>query len=555
MTTPADPDRWDFIIIGSGFGGSVSALRLTQKGYRVLVLEKGRRLGPADFPRTNWNLRRWLWLPGLGFRGLFKMTFLRHITALSGVGVGGGSLVYANTLPVPPDGFFQTGAWSGLCDWKGELAPHYDTARRMLGATANPYVTYPDEVMQEIARDLGRADQVHPTTVAVYFGKPGETAPDPYFGGEGPERTGCIQCGGCMLGCRFGAKNTLDKNYLYLAERLGLTIRADSEVVAIAREGAAGTGAGQGGEGAGTAAGGYRIEVREGASRWRRRRRTYRADQVILAGGVLGTVDLLLRMQQPGGGLPDLSARLGDFVRTNSEVLMGVVTRRRDVDLSRGIAIGSILHTDEHSHIEPVRYPSGAGFFRTLMAPHAAGASGPVRLARALGFALRHPLSTLRTYLVPNWARYTMILLYMRTLEGHIRLRLSRRLRRLGRRTLVSQLGDGPRPSASIPEATDLGRRVAEKIDGYPTSMVTETLMGIPTTAHILGGCAMSDGPAGGVIDHRHRVFGYPGLYVIDGSAVSANPGVNPSLTICALAERAMTFIPDKGAAEPTSSG
>ncbi|HTE53386.1 MAG TPA: GMC family oxidoreductase [Kofleriaceae bacterium] len=539
---PDDPARWDFAVVGSGFGGSVSALRLVEKGYRVLMLEKGRRLGAADFPKTNWNVRRWLWMPGVGFRGLFQMTFLRHVTALSGVGVGGGSLVYANTLPIPREGFFRAESWAHLADWQRELAAHYQTARRMLGAVENPNVTYPDQVIRELAADIGRADHVHPTTVAVYFGKPGETVPDPYFGGRGPERTGCIQCGGCMLGCRFGAKNTLDKNYLHLAEALGLVIRADSEVSVLEPD----------------PAGGYRLEVREGAD-GARRDRVYRADQVILSGGVLGTVELLLRMKERArrghGGLPALSPRVGEFVRTNSEVLMGVTTRRRDRDLSHGIAIGSILDTDEHSHIEPVRYPSGAGFFRTLMAPHAPGDRAIVRVARALGFALAHPIQMFRTWTVPDWARYTMILLYMRALEGHLRLRLGRPLRRMFRRGLVTEVSGGPRPSASIAEATELGRRVAERIEGTTTSMMTETVLGIPTTAHILGGCAMGAGPDAGVIDHRHRVFGHPGLYVIDGSAVSANPGVNPSLTICALAERAMTFVPDRDRRDDRAAG
>jgi cholesterol oxidase len=532
-----DRERWDFAVVGSGFGGSVSALRLVEKGYRVLMLEKGRRLGPADFPTSNWRLRRWLWLPAAGCRGLFQMTFLRHVTALSGVGVGGGSLVYANTLPIPKDGFFRSPSWAHLADWKAELADHYLTARRMLGAVENPNVTYPDEVIRELAAEIGRPDHVRPTTVAVYFGRPGVTVPDPYFDGRGPDRTGCIQCGGCMLGCRFGAKNTLDKNYLHLAEQRGLVIRAESEVKLLEPD----------------ADGGYRLEVREGAP-GERRERVYRADQVILSGGVLGTLDLLLRMQERArrraGGLGRLSPRLGHFVRTNSEVLMGVTTRRRDVDLSRGIAIGSILDTDDHSHIEPVRYPSGSGFFRMLMAPHAPGEHGTVRLARALAIALRHPVLTIRAYLVPDWARYTMILLYMRTLEGHLRIRLGRPLLRLFRRGLTTEVSGGPRPSASIPEATELGRKVAARIDGFASSMITETALGTPTTAHILGGCVMGDGPEAGVIDHQHRVFGHPGLYVIDGSAVSANLGVNPSLTICALAERAMTFIPARAQAD-----
>ncbi len=540
---PDEPARWDFAIVGSGFGGSVSALRLVEKGYRVLMLEKGRRLGAADFPRTNWNVKRWLWAPAVGFRGLFQMTFFRHVTALSGVGVGGGSLVYANTLPIPREAFFRADSWADLADWQRELAPHYQTARRMLGAVENPNVTVPDQIIRELAADIGRADHVRPTTVAVYFGKPGVTVPDPYFGGRGPERTGCNQCGGCMLGCRFGAKNTLDKNYLHLAEAQGLVIRADSEVTVLEP----------------AADGGYRLEVREGARGEPTRERTYLADQVILSGGVLGTVDLLLRMKERArrgrGGLPGVSPALGDYVRTNSEVLMGVTTRRRDRDLSRGIAIGSILDTDEHSHIEPVRYPAGAGFFRTLMAPHAPGDRAIVRVARALGFALRHPIQWLRTWAVQDWARYTMILLYMRALEGHLRLRLGRPARRLFRRGLVTELSGGPRPTASIPEATELGKKVAARLDGVTTSMITETVLGIPTTAHILGGCVMADGPDRGVIDHQHRVFGHPGLYVIDGSAVSANPGVNPSLTICALAERAMTFVPARDQAARTSSG
>ena len=295
--------------------------------------------------------------------------------------------------------------------------------------------------------------------------------------------------------------------------------------------------------------GGYEVTARHGT--WAipalNARRTWTAAKVIFAGGVLGTVPLLLKLRERADGLPGLSARVGDFVRTNSEVLMGVVTRRRDKDLSEGIAIGSILHTDEHSHLEPVRYSAGSGFFRTLMLPQAPGDTLPVRFANALGLVARHPWQTLRTYLVPDWAKYTMILLYMRTVDGHIRMRLGRGLRTGFLRRAVTETGDGPPAKAWAPEATELGQRVARHLDGYPTSLLTETLLGIPTTAHILGGVPMGDGPAAGAIDHRHRLFGYEGLYVIDGSAISANPGVNPSLTIAALAERAMAFIPAKG--------
>ncbi|MBJ6761879.1 GMC family oxidoreductase [Myxococcaceae bacterium JPH2] len=516
----------DWLIIGSGFGGSVSALRLTEKGYRVVMLEKGRRLQAQDFPKTNWNLKRWLWMPQLGWRGLFKMTFFRHVTVLSGVGVGGGSLVYANTLPIPKDDFFEAHSWGHLADWKTELGPHYVTARRMLGATPNPLRTYPDQVLESVGQDLGRTD-FQPTTVAVYFGEPGVTVPDPYFQGEGPERTGCIACGGCMLGCRHGSKNTLDKNYLYLAERRGLTLHADTEATWVRP----------------LPEGGYEVQALEGTGFFRTRRR-FTARHVIFAGGVLGTLDLLLKLKADPDGLPRVSERLGDGVRTNSEALIGIVSGDPKRDLSKGIAIGSILHTDAHSHLEPVRYSDGSGFFRLLMAPHVEGRTLVARLGRLAMLLARHPLRFLKAWFVPNFARRTMILLYMRTMEGHLRLRRGRGVATGGRKGLVTGLQEGPAPTANMPEAFDLARRVSQKLDGYAMTMVSETVLGSPTTAHILGGACMGDSAETGVIDHRHRLFGYDGLYVVDGSAISANPGVNPSLTITALAERAMTFIP-----------
>ena len=519
----ADLD-WDYVVVVSGFGWSVSALRLVEKGYRVLLLEKGRRFSPGDFPETNWDLRRWLWLPRLGWRGLFQMTFLRHVTALSGVGVGGGSLVYANTLPTPKDAFFTAPSWGRLADWKRELAPHYQTALRMLGATENPNLTYADEVLREVGKDLGREDAFERARVAVFFGEPGKRVPDPYFGGRGPERAGCTQCGGCMIGCRYGAKNTLDQNYLYLAEKAGLRLEPDSEVVWVAQ-----------------IEGGYAVTAKQGATLRGRTEATFRTANVVFAGGVLGTVPLLLRLKAHPDGLPGLSERLGAFVRTNSESLLGVVSTRGEHDMSQGIAIGSILHTDEHSHLEPVRYPAGSGFFRILAAPQADGPSAAVRLGRAAAVLARAPLQFLRTLAVADWARSTIILLYMRTIDGH----LSFELGRGGR--VTTRLADGPAPTASIPEASDLARRVGEKIGGFPQSMVTDLLLGTPTTAHILGGACMGESAAMGVIDAQHRVFGYPGLYVIDGSAISANPGVNPSLTITALAERAMAHIPARG--------
>jgi cholesterol oxidase len=517
---------WDWIIIGSGFGGSVSGLRLVEKGYRVLMLEKGGRLGPEDFPKTNWDLKRWMWRPLLGWRGLFKMTFMRHVTVLSGVGVGGGSLVYANTLPIPPDGFFQSPSWGSLANWKDELAPHYPRVRRMLGAVPNPIWTYPDQVLAELAKERGQEEQFGPTTVAIHFGEPGKTVDDPYFGGEGPTRTGCIGCGGCMLGCQHNAKNSLDKNYLHLAERRGLTILPDTEATWVRP----------------LAEGGYEVRALLGTEPFGREPKVYQAKKVIFAGGVMGTVDLLLKLREHPGGLPALSPRVGDFVRTNSEALIGIVRQAQDKDLSKGVAIGSILQTDPHSNLEPVRYPEGSDFFRVLAAPHVTGASVWARLWAVLMAILRHPLRMLRAFFVPDFAKNSFILLYMRTLEGHLRLRRGRGLRR-GMRTALQE---GPAPTANIPEAAELAERIAQKVDGVAMTTVTESVLGIPTTAHILGGCCMGESPSAGAIDAQHRLYGYEGLYVIDGSAVSANPGVNPSLTIAALAERAMTFIPAK---------
>jgi len=530
-------DHWDWIIIGSGFGGSVSALRLAEKGYRVLVVEKGRRFGPEDFPKTNWDLRRWMWNPGVGLKGIFQMSFLKHVTVFHGVGVGGGSLVYANTLPLPKDNFFTSPSWAGLANWKDELGPHYDTARRMLGAAPNPVVTYGDEVLKEIAVEMGREDCMHPTDVAVFFGEPGKKVPDPFFDGEGPDRVGCTHCGACMTGCRVGAKNTLDQNYLFLAERRGVQILPETEVMAVrVRD-----------------KGGYVVETT--ASFGSSNPQTLTADNVIFSGGVMGTMPLLLQMKEDEQCLPNLSPRLGDGVRTNSESLIGVIAPDNNREFTKGVAITSILNTDEHSHVEPVRYGPGSGFFRTLFSPHAPGPTVISRVFGALKTLVLHPWRWFKLLTVRDMARHHQILLYMRTLDGTLSMKLGRQWRTGFKRKVVTHLDDPSKaPQAFIPEATEIAEKFAEKVDGTTSSIISETLFGVPSTAHILGGACMGATADEGVINDRHEVFGYDGLYVIDGSAVSANPGVNPSLTITALAERAMSKIPDKGAAALTNN-
>ena len=514
----------------------MSAHRLTQKGYKVLVIEKGRRFGPEDFPKTNWDLKRWMWNPAMGLKGIFKMSFMKHMTVLHGVGVGGGSLVYANTLPTPTSAFFQSGSWSELADWEAELAPHYQTAKRMLGATPNPLMTKGDHVIKEIAKDIGREEHFHPTEVAVFFGEPNKKVPDPFFEGEGPDRVGCNFCGACMTGCRVGAKNTLDKNYLYLAEKNGAEVVPETEVTAIRP----------------LDAGGYRIETK--ATFGKANPREVTANRVILSGGVMGTMPLLLQMKEDPQGLPKLSDRVGDFVRSNSEALFGVVSPEKDVNFSKCVAITSILHTDEHSHIEPVRYGAGSGFFRTLLAPHAPGPTVLSRMWGAFTAFARRPVLWLRALFVRDLAKQSQVLLYMRTIEGTLRMRLGREIRTGFRRGLVTQVDDPSQaPSAFMEEATELAEKFAEKVNGVPTTLMTETLLGVPSTAHILGGACMGDSAETGVINAKHEVFNYPGLYVIDGSAISANQGVNPSLTITTLAERAMSLIADKDIA-PTLS-
>jgi cholesterol oxidase len=518
---------YDFAIIGSGFGGSVAALRLSEKGYRVLVLEQGKRYRPNEFAKTSWNVRKYLWQPSLGWYGIMKMTLLSDLFVLHGVGVGGGSLVYANTLLVPPDEVFRGPGWVGQ-DWQAALVPHYATAKRMLGVVEAPRVYYADEVLREVARDLGADHTFHRTQVGVFFGTPGVTVPDPYFGGQGPDRTGCTHCGACMVGCRVGAKNTLDRNYLYFAEQHGAAVWAEQRVTAVVPR----------------HEGGYDLEMRRSTG-MRHPRRRVSAEQVVFAAGVLGTVELLLRMKQRAI-LPHLSDQLGNFVRTNSETLVGARSNRKDADCSTGIAIAAGVYIDDKTHIEVCRYNEGSDALAPLATVLTGGGPPWPRWLRWMGNLVKHPGQALGVFFPFGWAKRSAILLVMQPIESFLRLVLRRRgLWPFAYKLDTSTATSKPVPSY-LPIANEVAKRMAEKMDGIAYSGLIEVTRGKSSTAHILGGCPIGESKKDGVIDVRCRVFGHEGLYVLDGSAVPGNLGVNPSLTITAIAEHAMSFVPDK---------
>ena len=507
--------HYDVVIVGSGFGGSVTALRLAEKGYRVGVLEAGRRFTPETLPKTSWDLRNFLWAPRLGLRGIQRITLLKDIVVLSAAGVGGGSLVYANTLYQPPPAFFADPRWSGITDWAVELAPYYEQATRMLGVTVQPSMTPSDVVIEQVAKDMGVGGTFRRTPVGVFFGEPGRTVPDPYFGGAGPDRTGCIECGDCMIGCRVGAKNRLDLNYLYLAERLGATVHPETTVTALRPR----------------PDGGWLVEA--GGT-------GFTADDVVLSAGALGTQRLLHAMRDTGV-LPKLSGRLGALTRTNSEALLGAEAARvPEKPFSRGVAITSSFHPDDDTHIEPVRYGPGSNAMGLLSTMLVDGGGRVPRPLRFLATALRHPTIFARSLGTRRWSERTIIALVMQSLDNSLTVRRTRRGR------LTTGPGHGPANPRWIPVGHEAVRRIATRIGGFPGGSVGD-VFDVPMTAHILGGATIGESPETGVIDAYHRVFGYPGLHVVDGSAIPANLGVNPSLTITALAERAIALWPNNG--------
>ncbi len=532
-------DSYDWLVIGSGFGGSVSALRLAEKGYSVGVLESGRRYEDADFAKSTWHLRRYYWMPRIGLRGIFRMTVFKDVFIVSGSGVGGGSLGFANTLYRARPSFFNHAQWDGLAeDWAAELTPHYETAEHMLGVTTYEGKGPADELLQQFAEETGVGETWKNTRVGVFFGPSGEEVADPYFGGEGPARTGCVRCGQCMIGCRYGAKNTLRKNYLWFAEKLGVRVHSEREVIDIRPLG------GDGSEG-------YEVITQRSGALLRRQRRSHRASGVILAAGALGTNELLRECKE-SGSLSRLSDRLGELVRTNSESVMAMTAPDDSRDFSDSIAITSSIYPDPDTHVEVVTYGKGADSMSalfTLMTGEGTRMTRPVLWLRQVA---RHPVKFLRTLWPFGWSRRTVILLIMQTLDNAIRLVPKRRWFGLSRRVKLQTEQDPERPNPTfIPVANQVADWFAEQTGGFAQGGLTESLLDIPTTAHILGGAVIGSGPDTGVIDPRHRVFGYQNLLICDGSAVPANPGVNPSLTITAMAERALALIPPKDEQKP----
>ena len=523
---------FDVIVVGSGFGGSVAALRLTEKGYRVAVIEAGQRFSDETLPKTSWRLRQFLWAPQLRLFGLQRIHVLGDVAILAGAGVGGGSLNYANTLYVPPKKFFDDPQWSGITDWADELAPYYDQAARMLGVTENPWMSPADEVMKAVADEMGVGHTFRLTPVGVYFGDgPGVTRTDPYFGGAGPDRTGCTFCGECMTGCRHNAKNTLPKNYLALAEAAGATIIPMSTVTAVAER----------------TRGGFVVRTTPTGAWTLRGSRLLRADHVVIAAGTYGTQRLLHRMRQDGF-LPRLSASLGRLTRTNSESLMGAIAPTPELGLHQGVAITSSFYADEQTHIEPVRYGVGSnamGLLQSLMSRPEPGVPRWRSWLREVG---RQPATAAKLFNVHRWSERTIIGLVMQTADNSVTTTGKRT--RLGGWTLTTKRDEGRPAPTHIESGAEAMERVAEKIGGIAGGNVFENF-DISMTAHFVGGCPIGADAEHGVIDAYHRAWGHPGLSVVDGSAITANLGVNPSLTITAQAERAMAMWPNKGDADP----
>ena len=518
---------YDYIIIGSGFGGSVSALRLAEKGYKVAVLEKGKHWENKDFPKTNWNIRKNLWMPFIGCFGYQMLTQLKHVLIFHGGGVGGGSLVYANQLLIPPDEVFDRPEW-GLSDCKDQLMPHYEEAKKMLGANPSPQVGVADKCLREVGKEITGKDTFHKNDVGIFFGTPDVKVPDPYFNGEGPERIGCNFCGSCMVGCPNGGKNTLDKNYLYLAQKKGAKVIPETEVIGVRPDN-----------------GVYDVFTQKATSLFKHKK-TIRTRGVIFSGGVMGSVKLLLQCKQQGL-LPKISDQLGNFVRTNSEAILGVQSHDKKTDWNDQIAITSGIYPDDTTHIEMVRYNKGSDVLLNLLTLMTGGGGKVPRIIRFMGNILRHPVRFIKLLWPFGMAESTTIVLVMQTDENYLKLDYKPRWWRLGGKSMNSTIPDGLKKAPTyIPIANKVTEKLAKKMKGIPLSLVSEVALNTATTAHILGGCCMGESPGKGVVGQNGELFGYPNLFVADGSVVPANLGVNPSLTITALSEYIMSQMPEK---------
>lgn len=522
--------EYDAAIIGSGFGGSVSALRLSEKGYRVIVIEQGQWVTSEDMEEGNNKVSRLNWMPALGQTGYFAQHYFKHVSIVGGVGVGGGSLVYAAVLLKPKDEFYADASWSKLgIDWKEELAPHYDTASKMLGVAENPHFDTQDTYLERTAEAMNVGATFGPTPNGIYYGTPEVSQPDPFFNGKGPSRNGCYLCGRCLTGCPHGSKNTLDKNYLYLAQRLGATILTGRKVEQIRP----------------LNNGDYELRMKHPVKR-HVKYRAVKAKKVIIAAGVLGTLELLFKCRDVAKTLPKISHQLGSVVRTNSEAIVGILAAERDLDLTRGTAISSHFYPDDHTHITQNRFPKGYNFMKWFLGPMVDHPSPLIRSFITLWMLVARPSILLRNWFAQNWYKRITVLTVMQHLDNRIAFKYKRWLPFFMSKKLRSVGVKGKSAPTYLPVANQAARKLAELSGGEPLNILTESLGNISTTAHILGGCHMGSSVENGVINTSHEVFGYRGLYVINGASVSANIGANPSLTITAMAERAMSLIPPK---------
>jgi cholesterol oxidase len=521
---------FDVVIIGSGFGGSVAALRLTEKGYKVAVLEAGRRFADKDFPKTSWRLSKFLYMPRLGLRGIQRIHVLPDVLVLAGAGVGGGSLVYANTLYKPLASYFADKQWNQITDWDSELSPWYDQASRMLGVASNPYFSPSDEAMKQVADQMGVGHTFKLAPLGVYFGDGnGVKSKDPFFGGVGPDRDGCLQCGGCMTGCRHNAKNTLPKNYLGLAEKAGAKVFPEHTVIKTEQ----------------LSDSSWKITARK-SSAWFGGKRTFTASQVVVAAGTYNTQKLIHKMKSDGV-LPKISDALGKLSRTNSEALTGTIMPKGGVDYSKGSAITSSFFPDEHTHVEPVRYGKGSNFMGLLQTVMTDGTNIKKRRMQWLKQIITKPSLVLKIMDVRKWSERTVVALIMQNVDSSLTVKSKRGL--LGWR-LTSE-NDSDQPNATyIPAANEVARRIAENKGGIAGGHIGD-LVNAPFTAHFVGGCVIGATSGEGVIDPYHRVWNYPTMHIVDGASVTANLGVNPSLTITAQAERAFSMWPNKGESDP----